>query len=183
MASIWACLRLVLSYFQFGRERRPGRRLKTRRGIAFIVITVSLVLSGFARPFVAPTLAAGAPTISANTPIEGTTGSTFTITGTNLKRATAPSVVLKPTGLFGTSAKLVVKTVTATQITAMLNGVAKAGDYHVMVKWGSTLKKTGPTVFSARPPMNPSMTAGYRQGRQPGVPSGCVPRDSSRARC
>ena len=154
--AVRALLRLASTYSAGGRKGRVHRH--ARNGVVFAMVATSLLMGSVAGPLVTPVLATpGAPTISANTPGEGTTGSQFTIIGTNLKRSTAPKVILKPLA-GGANVQLALNQVLPTLITATLKAASPAGDYQLLVKYGTKIKLTAPANFSVRPPLDPSIT-------------------------
>ena len=75
---------------------RRGSRRGSGRGLAVGLIGLALMFNAMADPLVGSAKGVtAAPTVTANSPIEGTVGTQVTITGTNLKRGTAPVVQLK----------------------------------------------------------------------------------------
>ncbi|MEO6349571.1 MAG: IPT/TIG domain-containing protein [Candidatus Limnocylindrales bacterium] len=145
----------VRAHDRFWSHDRHGRRSRpsARRALTIGLVAVAMMLGGLVEPLVNPAFAAlGAPTISANAPAQGTIGTQLVITGTNLKRGTTKPIV-KVTKAGSTNAsKLVVTSVTPTQITATVTSALKPGSYDVSVKWGTKYKLNAPTPLSIEPP-------------------------------
>ena len=131
---------------------RRGSRRGSGRGLAVGLIGLALTFNAMADPLVGSAKGVtAAPTVTANSPIEGTVGTQVTITGTNLKRGTAPVVQLKKTGT-ASAIKLAVNLVTPTQVTATVKGALKPGVYQVWIKWGRKIKLQAPSALTIQPP-------------------------------